>query len=72
MKTTALNLLKKAVGKEAEFRPDQWEAIEAVEKTGLKALTINRWTMTICGKELRSNGAGKVYPFALASVTEGA
>jgi len=32
----------------------------------------SRWTMTICGKELRSNGAGKVYPFALASASEGA
>ncbi len=31
----------------------------------------SKWTMTICGKELRVNGAGKVYPFALASATEG-
>ena len=35
-------------------------------------LVDSKWTMTICGKELRSNGAGKVYPFALASATEGA
>jgi len=35
-------------------------------------LVDSKWTMTICGKELRVNGAGKVYPFALASVTEGA
>jgi ATP-dependent DNA helicase RecQ len=31
----------------------------------------SKWTMTICGKELRSNGAGEVYPFALASAVEG-
>ncbi len=31
----------------------------------------SKWTMTICGKELRSNGAGEVYPFVLASAAEG-
>jgi len=31
----------------------------------------SKWTMTVCGKELRVNGAGLVYPFALASATEG-
>ncbi len=31
----------------------------------------SKWTITICGKELRSYGAGEVYPFALASAAEG-
>jgi len=31
----------------------------------------SKWTITICGKELRSNGAGEVYPFVLASAAEG-
>ena len=32
----------------------------------------SKWTITMCGKELRSSGAGEVYPFALASAAEGA
>ncbi|MCM1083732.1 MAG: RecQ family ATP-dependent DNA helicase [Clostridium sp.] len=27
----------------------------------------SRWTFTVCGYKLRSNGCGKVYPFALAN-----
>lgn len=63
MKTTALTLLKKAVGKEAEFRPDQWEAIEAV-LSKRKTLVVERtgWGKSIvyfiAAKILRDEGHG--------------
>ena len=63
MKTAALNLLKKAVGREAQFRPDQWEAIEAV-LSKRKTLVVERtgWGKSIvyfiAAKILRDEGHG--------------
>ncbi|MDW7730391.1 MAG: RecQ family ATP-dependent DNA helicase, partial [Bacillota bacterium] len=63
MKTVALNLLKKAIGQDATFRPDQWEAIEAlllrkktlvVEKTGWGKSMV----YFIAAKILRDQGFG--------------
>lgn len=31
----------------------------------------SKWTLTVCGTLLRSNGSGMVYPFAIASSAEG-
>ncbi|MGM0653480.1 MAG: RecQ family ATP-dependent DNA helicase, partial [Bacillota bacterium] len=66
MKTTALSLLKKAVGEEAEFRPDQWEAIEAV-LSKRKTLVVERtgWGKSIvyfiAAKILRDEGSGVTF-----------
>ena len=32
-------------------------------------LVESKWTLTVCGSMLRERGAGRVYPFAIASVT---
>lgn len=63
MKERALELLKQAVGKDAEFREDQWEAIEAVLQ-GKKTLVVEKtgWGKSIvyfiATKLLRERGKG--------------
>ena len=63
MKERALYLLKKAVGGDAEFREDQWEAIEAV-LSGKRTLVVEKtgWGKSIvyfiATKLLREQGKG--------------
>ena len=63
MKERALHLLKLAVGPDAEFREDQWEAIEAVV-SGKRTLVVEKtgWGKSIvyfiATKLLRENGKG--------------
>lgn len=63
MKERALELLKQAVGRDAEFREDQWEAIESVMK-GQRTLVVEKtgWGKSIvyfiATKLLRERGKG--------------
>lgn len=63
MRERALELLKKSVGRDAEFREDQWEAIEAVLE-GKKTLVVEKtgWGKSIvyfiATKLLREKGKG--------------
>lgn len=63
MKERALELLKQAVGEEAEFREDQWEAIDAA-LNGKKTLVVEKtgWGKSIvyfiATKLLRESGKG--------------
>lgn len=63
MRERALELLKKSVGKDAEFREDQWEAIESVLQ-GKKTLVVEKtgWGKSIvyfiATKLLREKGRG--------------
>jgi ATP-dependent DNA helicase RecQ len=63
-KTHTLNLLKQMIGEDKDFRPGQWEAIEAVAVKKQRALVVQRtgWGKSLvyflATKLLRESGAG--------------
>ena len=63
-KTHTLNLLKQMLGPDKDFRPGQWEAIDAVAVKKKRALVVQRtgWGKSLvyflATKLLREQGAG--------------
>jgi ATP-dependent DNA helicase RecQ len=60
--------------KQAENVINGFEIVETFDNESvllIDDMVDSKWTLTICGEKLKKNGVGKVYPFAIASTSEG-